>query len=116
MNILAPRLEFFAIPDAVIRKSTLPHRILRTHPMREASFDKPHDALDRGTLWSQQEMNVIRHDDKSVQFVVALSAVVLQHLQKKFRIYRNLKYTAAVECRAGHKVSSRSVGTRRNSH
>jgi hypothetical protein len=82
MNILAPRLEFVVIPDAVIRKSALPHRKLRTHPMREASFDKPHNPLDRGTLRSQQKMNVVRHDDKSVQFVVALSPVVLQHLQK----------------------------------
>jgi len=84
MNILAPRLEFFAIPNAVIRKSTLPHRELRTHPMRKASLDNPHDALDWGTLRSQQEMNVIRYDDKSVQLIVALTAVLLQHLQKEF--------------------------------
>ena len=116
MDILAPRLEFFTIPDAVIRKPTLPHREPRTDPMRKTSFDKPYYPLDRGALRSQQDMYVIRHDNKSVQLVVAFSAVVLQDLQKEFRICRNLKYTAAVECRAGHKVSSRSVGMGRNRH
>ena len=50
MNILAPRLEFFAIPDAVIGKTTLPHRELRTDSMRKASFDESHDPPDRGRL------------------------------------------------------------------
>jgi hypothetical protein len=48
MNILAPRLEFLAIPDAVIGKTTLPHRELLTDSMRKASFDESHDPLDRG--------------------------------------------------------------------
>ena len=61
-------------------------------------------------------MNVIWHDDKSVQLVVALCAVVLQYFQKEFRICCNLKYPAAVECGAGYKVSSGSVGMRRNRH
>ena len=82
MNILAPCLEFIFIPDAVVRKSTLPDRELRTHPMRVAPFDESHNPLDRGTLRSEQEMNVVRHDDKSVQLEVAFSAVFLQHLQK----------------------------------
>jgi hypothetical protein len=82
MNILAPCLEFIFIPDAVIRKSTLPDWELRTHSMREAPFDESHNLLDRGTLRSEQEMNVVRHDDKSVELIVALSAVFLQYLQK----------------------------------
>ncbi len=77
MNILAPCLEFIFVPDAVVRKPTLPHRELRTHSMREAPFNEAHNSLDRGTLRSEQEMNVVRHDDKSVELIVALSAVVL---------------------------------------
>ena len=80
MNILAPTLEFVAIADAVICKSTLPHREFRTHPMREASFDIPHDPLEWDTLRSQQQMNVIRHDHKSVHLVVPLTPVLLQHV------------------------------------
>jgi hypothetical protein len=72
MNILTPRLEFVVIPDAVIRKSTLPHRKLRIHPMRETSFDEAHHPLDRGALRGQQNMDLIWHDDKSVQLVVSL--------------------------------------------
>ena len=82
MNILAPCLKFIFAPDAMIRKSSLPDWVARTHPMREAPFNEPHNPLDRGILRGQQEMNVVRHDDKSVQLVVAFSAVVLQHLQE----------------------------------
>ena len=83
MNILAPCLEFIFIPDAVIRKSTLPDWELRTHSMREAPFDESHNLLDRGTLRSEQEMNVVRHDDKRVQFVVSLPTVLLQGFKKQ---------------------------------
>ena len=53
------------------------------HTMRKTSFDQPHSALDRDALRSQQEMNVVRHDDKGVQFVVSLSTVLLQGFKKQ---------------------------------
>ncbi len=61
-------------------------------------------------------MNVIRHDDKRMQFVVALAAVLLQRIQKQFSICRNLKQTAAIEGCAGHKVGSRPNRTRGDGH
>ena len=50
--------------------------------MRKTSFDKSHRTLNRDALGSQQQMNVVRHDDESVQFVVSLKTVMLQGLKK----------------------------------
>ncbi len=61
-------------------------------------------------------MNVIWHDDKRMQFVVALAAVLLQGIQKQFSICRNLKQTAAIEGCAAHKVGSRPNRTRGDRH
>ena len=66
MNVLPSHLEFVAIPDAVIRIATLPHRQLRAQSMGEAPFDQSHNTLKRNSLRTQQQMNVIRHDDKGV--------------------------------------------------
>ena len=80
MDILTPRLEFVSIPDAMVGKSTLPDRELRTYPMRKGPFDDSNNSLNGKVLGSYQKMNVIRHDDKRMQLVVALATVVLQHL------------------------------------
>jgi GDP-D-mannose dehydratase len=66
----------------MIRKSALPDGELRAQPVRKASFDEPHGVFDRNALGSKQKVNVIRHDDKRVQLIVALAAVLLQRLQK----------------------------------
>ena len=54
-------------------------------------------------------MNMIRYDDKRMQLVMALAAVVLQRLEKQFGVCCYLEQTPAMEGRAGHKVSSRSI-------
>jgi hypothetical protein len=50
--------------------------------MGKASFDEPHRTLNRDGLWSQQKVNMVRHDNKSVQLVVSLTTVLLQGLKK----------------------------------
>ena len=116
MNILTPGLEFVAIPDPVICKSPLPNRKIRTQSMRKTSFDESHDSLDSNSLRSQQEMNMIRHDDKRVQLIVTLPTVLLERVQKQFGVRRNLKETAAIEGGAGHKVRPRPNGAKGDRH
>lgn len=70
MNVVAPHLKVISAANAMIRESPLPHRKLGAYPVRKTSLDKPHRALNRDALRSQQKMDVIWHDDKSVQFVV----------------------------------------------
>jgi hypothetical protein len=82
VNVLASGLEFIAIADAVIYKSALPNWKVRSQPMRKTSFDESQNSLDSDVVGSQQEVNMIRHDDKCVQLIVALMAVRLQSLQK----------------------------------
>ena len=66
MNVLPSHLEFVSVTDAVICKATLPNRQLRHQSVGEASLDKTHNTFKRKSLRTQQQMNVIRHDDKCV--------------------------------------------------
>ena len=83
MNVVAPHLKFISVANAMVRESALPDRKLRAYPVRKTSFDQPHSPLNRDALGSQQKMNVVRHDDKRVQFVVSLPTVLLQGFKKQ---------------------------------
>ena len=48
--------------------------------MGEAALDELHGALEGDGLRGEEEVDVVGHDDKGVQFVVAFSAVVLEGL------------------------------------
>jgi hypothetical protein len=111
MNVVAPRLKVISAANAVVCESALPYRQLRAYPVRKASFDESHRALNRDALGGQQEMNVVWHDNKSVQFVVSLTTVLLQGFKKELCIGRNLKEPAAIKGRACHKEGSRPVRT-----
>lgn len=50
--------------------------------MREAPFDQTHNTLQRNSRRAKQQMNVIRHDDKGMQLVVARTPIVLQRLEE----------------------------------
>jgi hypothetical protein len=111
MNVVAPRLKVISVANPVVREPALPDGQLRPHTMGKASFDQPHRTLDRDALGSQQKVNVVRHDDKSVQFGVSLPTVLLQGFKKELCIGHNLKEPAAIKGRAGHKEGSRPVRT-----
>ena len=82
MNVVAPHLKFISVANAVVRESALPDGKLRAHTMGKASFDQPHSTLDRDALGGQQKMDLVWHNDKSVQFVVSLATVLLQGFKK----------------------------------
>ena len=61
-------------------------------------------------------MNMVRHDNKCVQLVVALAAIMLQGIDEHFGVCMDLKQPATVVGRAGYEVCSWSVRARRNRH
>jgi len=50
--------------------------------MREPAFDKADCSLKSDVLRRQNQMYMIRHDDKRVQFVVTQPPIVLESFEK----------------------------------
>ena len=70
----------------MIRKSLLPDIEFGAHPMRKSSLDQTNSSLQSDHLRSNQQVNMIGHDDKVVKKVLTLATIVLQRLQKEFRM------------------------------
>ena len=74
--------------------------------MREASLDEADCALQRDALRGQNQMHVIRHDDKCVQLVVTEAPVMLKGLEEQFGVRARLKQAAGIVGRGGYEVSA----------
>ena len=108
VDIRTTNFEVFSIADAVVREPSLPHGNLGAQPVREAPLDKPNGAFEGDGLRSKQQMNVIGHDDKGVEFVVTFGPVVLEGFDKEFSVGWNLEETASVVGSAGNEKCSRA--------
>lgn len=73
--------------------------------MREASFDDSDRAFKRFSR-SQQEMDVIGHDDECVKLIALFGSVMPESFDKKFCVALDLKEAAAVQGRACNEVRS----------
>ena len=82
MQICAPHLHVLCIPNAMIRKPSLPDRKTRSKTMREAALDEADCSLQCDALRSQNQVYVIRHDNKCMQFVMAEAPVMLKSVRE----------------------------------
>jgi hypothetical protein len=80
----------------MIRKSSLPDRKTRSKTMREAALDEADCPLQRDPLRSQNQMDVIRHNNKCVQLVMTESPVVLKGFKEQLRILRYLEEVPSI--------------------
>jgi len=64
----------------VVGEAALPDGEGGGEAVGEAALDELHGALEGDGLRGEEEVDVVGHDDKGVQFVVAFSAVVLEGL------------------------------------
>jgi hypothetical protein len=96
MDVRTTNFEVFSIADAVIGEASLPHRHLGIQAMRETSLDKPNDAFKRDGLRSEQKVDVVGHDNESVQLVVLSGPVVLESRDEEFSVGGNLEQAASV--------------------
>ncbi len=75
--------EILCVPNSMVGKALLPYRYLvsLSQPIRVASLDKLNCAFDR-EAWSRrdQQMKMIRHDDKFMQKKFSLLAVVKENI------------------------------------
>ena len=74
--------------------------------MRKSSLDQADSSLDRDSLWSDKEMDMIWHYDKAMEFVTAFAAVMLQCIQKQLAVRFDLEEPAALVGCTGHEVHS----------
>src|ERR1700679_3889386 len=96
VDVTAVGEEVVAVAHASVGKASLPDWELRGHAAREASFDELDGTLEGDVLWREEEMDVVRHDDEGVEFVVAFVAVVLEGFEQEFGCGCNLEEVAAI--------------------
>jgi len=81
----------FTIFDANIGKPTLPNLAcvseLFLHPIRKSAFDKLHGLFNRNSLIDcDEQMHMIRHNDKIMHSELAPSGIEAQHINKQGRM------------------------------
>ena len=116
VDVGATGLEVGAIEDEVIGETALPDGELRAQATREAALDEIHRKRDCLVLRSDEQMDVVGHDDEGVEFVCALSTVVLQGFEEELGVARDLKETAAIVGNRGDEESAVAGGSRRDGH
>ena len=82
--------------------------------MREAAFDELHRSFDGEVGWSDDEVQMVGHDDVGVQKIAG--AVVVDGLEEECGVALDLEESAAVVGGCGDEVSARSGGAARDRH
>ena len=67
VEIVATDVVVGGISDAVIGKSSLPDREFGGEAMREAAFDELHRSFEGEVGWSDDEVEMVGHDDVGVE-------------------------------------------------
>ena len=92
----------------MIRETSLPDRKTRSKTMREAALDEADCSLQGDPVRRQNQVYVIRHDNKCVQFVMTEAPVVLKGFEEQLRILRCLEETPSIVRCCRDKESARS--------
>ncbi len=79
--------EVFRITDAMVRESSFPNFYRASQPflhgMRVPAFDKLQRTFERDIRWSQQQVEMLGHENKGVQLKLSLAAIRVQSLQEE---------------------------------
>jgi hypothetical protein len=89
-------LEILPVADAVIGESSLPDGELRCKSTREATLDELDRALQRDLLRSENDMDVVGHDDETEQLVVTLATILLECFDQEVCIIGSLEKPAPI--------------------
>ena len=112
MNVVSMMNEIHFVSNPMIGEPSLPYLSPPANDsaklVRIRAFDQLNSALDCHVHGgSKQQMHVVGHDDKRMQFVPTLAAMPTERLQEKPHVRLDNKQPAAIPSREGHKVSSR---------
>jgi len=111
VNIVSMVDEVETIANPVIGESSLPNLSGSTDDCAEIVRVRTFDELDRTfnrnvPRGRQKKMNMLGHNDESVQGVSSLATIAIDRLQKKPDVPFDCKQLSAVESREGYEVSS----------
>ena len=96
VDVGAAGFEFGAGEDEVVGEASLPDGELRAKTAGKAPFDQVHDTRDGLVLSRQEQVYVIRHNDKRVESVSAFGAVSLEGFQEEVCVARHLEDPTAI--------------------
>jgi len=91
MNVLLMMQEILFVAYPMVGESSLPDFALsandRPKGVRISAFDQLDGVLQRNVMGrGQQQMNVLRHDDKCMQLIAAFAAIAIDRLQKEANV------------------------------
>ena len=111
MNVISMMHEIHAIPNPMIGETALPNLALSSENAAEFVRIGAFDQLD-GTFdchidgGSQQEMHVLGHNDKGVQFISAFASILIERLQENPGVGFDDEQFAAIPSRKSREISS----------
>ena len=62
----------------------------------EAAFEEHHCSFEGDLLWCEEQVDVVRHDDEGVEFVMAFAAVVLEGFEEELGVDGLLEESSSV--------------------
>lgn len=96
MNVVDPFGEVVRVDDAAVVVASLPDICLAVETEGEAALDVLHGLFQRSLRRGREhEVEVVRHDDKGVEFDASLGALVLQNVDEEQCGLFDLKESAA---------------------
>lgn len=107
--------ELLCAHDLALVKTTHPHIELAFKTKREAAFDELHCLFERNIGSGRDQcVEMVRHDDESMQKKFVLAAIVEDGALKQLRRGRDLKKAAALRRHSGYQIGPGFL--RRESH
>jgi hypothetical protein len=100
MNVLMADAIVCCVADAVVGEASLPDGEFGGEAMGEASLDES-DGSFESLLRGEEEVDVVGHDDKGVEFVVPFGSIVLEGFDEELGVTFDLEEAATVVGSAG---------------
>jgi len=107
-DVILKLLVFERISDPPIQEARLPNFSLKFQAFvelkRESTLHELHCSFQSDSGWRQDQVNVVRHDDKFMQSIFLLCSVIQQDFHEEARNLVNLKQASLLRNIGGNKV------------
>jgi hypothetical protein len=116
VDVVAAGGEVVGVRDEVVGEASLPDWEFGGEAVGEAAFDQVHGLRDGLVGRGEEQVDVVGHDDKGVEFVGAFGAVVLEGFKEEFGVGGKLEEASAVVGDGGDEEGASLGGSWRDGH